>query len=112
MVTAFGLTTQIHADPWYNPRFALPILGMILGTTMNGVSLVLERLVSGAVLSRNAIVAQLMLGAHVRGAMRAVYCALPKSVIGNVSVGIVVVFASVKNSIQSRALSRPMPESL
>jgi len=72
IVTVFGLTTQIHADPWYNPRFALPILGMILGNTMNGVSLGLERLVSGAVLSRNAIEAQLMLGADIGEAMRGV----------------------------------------
>jgi putative ABC transport system permease protein len=72
IVTIFGLTTQIHADPWYNPRFALPILGMILGNTMNGVSLGLERLVSGAVLSRNAIEAQLMLGATIGQALRGV----------------------------------------
>ena len=58
IVTVFGLTTQIHADPWYDPRYALPILGMILGNTMNGVSIGLDRLMSGATLQRAAIEAQ------------------------------------------------------
>jgi len=72
IVTVFGLTTQIHADPWYDPRYALPILGMILGNTMNGVSLGLDRLMSGATLQRAAIEAQLMLGADIKQAMRGV----------------------------------------
>ena len=72
IVTVFALTTQIHAEPWYDPRYALPILGMILGNTMNGVSLGLDRLVSGAHQQRPAIEAQLMLGAEASEAMRGV----------------------------------------
>ena len=72
IVTMFALTTQIHAEPWYDPRYALPILGMILGNTMNGVSLGLDRLVSGATLQRTAIEARLMLGAEAPEAMRGV----------------------------------------
>jgi putative ABC transport system permease protein len=72
IVTVFALTTQIHAEPWYDPRYALPILGMILGNTMNGVSLGLDRLVSGARLQRTAIEARLMLGADASEAMHGV----------------------------------------
>lgn len=72
IVTVFGLTTQIHADPWYDPRYAIPILGMILGNTMNGVSLGLDRLVSGAYNQRAGIEAQLMLGADFKTALRGV----------------------------------------
>ncbi len=72
IVTTFGLTTQISPEPWYNPRYAIPILGMILGNTMNGVSLGLERLLSGAVRERVAIEAQLALGAEAARAMRPV----------------------------------------
>jgi len=72
IVTVFGLATQIHADPWYDPRYALPILGMILGNTMNGVSLGLDRLVSGAQLQRAGIEARLMLGAEAPEAMHGV----------------------------------------
>ena len=45
---------------------------MILGNTMNGVSLGLDRLVSGAHQQRPAIEAQLMLGAEASEAMRGV----------------------------------------
>ncbi len=72
IVTVFGLTTQISPDPWYDPRYALPILGMILGNTMNGVSIGLDRLVSGAVGQRAAIEGRLMLGATATEAMRGV----------------------------------------
>ncbi len=72
IVTVFGLTTQIHADPWYDPRYAIPILGMILGNTMNGVSLGLDRLVNGAHTERAGIEAQLMLGADIGRALQGV----------------------------------------
>ncbi len=72
IVTVFGLVTQIHADPWYDPRYALPILGMILGNTMNGVSLGLDRLVSGPQFQRAGIEARLMLGAEASEAMHGV----------------------------------------
>ena len=32
LVTVFALTTQIRPDPWFDPRYAIPILGMILGS--------------------------------------------------------------------------------
>jgi len=72
IVTVFGLSTQISPDPWYDPRYAIPVLGMILGNTMNGVSLGLDRLVSGAYQQRSAIEAQLMLGADISEAMRGI----------------------------------------
>src|SRR3546814_1491073 len=31
LVTIFALTTAVRPDPWYDPRYALPLLGMILG---------------------------------------------------------------------------------
>ncbi len=62
VVTALALTTQIRPDPWFDPRFALPILGMILGNTMNGVSIGLERLLNAAAEGRSLIEARLALG--------------------------------------------------
>jgi putative ABC transport system permease protein len=61
-VTVLALTTQIHADPWYDPRYAVPLLGMILGNAMTGVSLGLDRLLTGAERERSAIEARLSLG--------------------------------------------------
>ena len=62
IVTVFALSTQFHADPWYDPRYAIPILGMILGNTMTGVSLALDRLLSDADSGRAKIEARLALG--------------------------------------------------
>src|SRR3546814_16083821 len=48
LVTVFALTTQIRPDPWFDPRYAIPLLGMILGNAMTGVSLGLDTLTTGA----------------------------------------------------------------
>jgi len=69
LVTLFALSGQLHADPWYDPRYAIPILGMVLGNTMNGVSIGLDRLVSACVRDRTAIEARLALGAEARVAL-------------------------------------------
>ncbi len=63
LVTVFALTTQIQPDPWYDPRYTLPLLGMILGNTMTGISLGLHSLLNGVVQNRAAVEAQLTLGA-------------------------------------------------
>jgi putative ABC transport system permease protein len=63
LVTLFALTTQISPEPWYNPRYALPLLGMILGNTMTGIGLGLHTLTTGLVRERVAVEARLALGA-------------------------------------------------
>ena len=40
MVTQFVL----KLDPWYMPRYMIPIAGMVFASSMNGVSLAAERL--------------------------------------------------------------------
>lgn len=61
-VTILALATQIRPTPWYDPRYAVPLLGMVLGNAMTGVSLSLDRLLSAANRERAAIEAQLCLG--------------------------------------------------
>jgi putative ABC transport system permease protein len=61
-VTILALTTQVRPDPWYDPRYAIPLLGMILGNGMTGVSLGLDRLLTAAVQDKSAIEARLALG--------------------------------------------------
>ncbi|WNJ99832.1 iron export ABC transporter permease subunit FetB [Thalassospiraceae bacterium LMO-JJ14] len=70
IVLLFTLSTQLHADPWYDPRYAIPILGMILGNTMTGVSLSLDRLLAEADSGRARIEARLALGHSFREAMQ------------------------------------------
>lgn len=62
VVTLLTLTVIINTDPWYTPQYAIPLLGMMLGNTMTGIALGLERLTQAARDQRRQIEARLMLG--------------------------------------------------
>jgi putative ABC transport system permease protein len=62
LVTMFALVTQIQPDPWYDPRYAIPLLGMILGNTMTGIAVGLNTLTSQIKRERPAIETMLALG--------------------------------------------------
>jgi putative ABC transport system permease protein len=61
-VTLLALTVMIGPQPWYEPRYTIPLLGMIMGNTMTGVALSLESLTRLAWQQRGSIEARLMLG--------------------------------------------------
>lgn len=63
VATLFATTLVIGPDPWYAPRYVLPIFGMMLGNALSGTSLVLDAVTSSAVRERTAIEARLALGA-------------------------------------------------
>lgn len=63
LATLFATTLVIGPDPWYAPRYVLPLFGMMLGNAMAGTSLVLDAMTSGAQRERSAIEARLALGA-------------------------------------------------
>lgn len=62
-IAILTLTTIIGTDPWYTPQYAVPLLGMLLGNTMSGISLALDRLTATAWQQRAVIEQRLMLGA-------------------------------------------------
>jgi len=62
LVGAFGLFVVIRIDPWYEPQYAIPILGMILGNTLTAVSLGIERMTQELMSGRNTIEMILALG--------------------------------------------------
>jgi putative ABC transport system permease protein len=62
LVGAIGLFVIIRIRPWYEPQYAIPILGMILGNTLTAVSLGIERMTSELISGRNTIEAILALG--------------------------------------------------
>ena len=70
LVTGLALATALRPTPWYDPRFAIPLLGMILGNTMSGVALGLNTLTTAAARERAAIEARIALGATRWEAMR------------------------------------------
>ena len=43
-LTILALIVIIDTDPWYQPCYAIPLLGMMLGNTMNGIAPGLDRL--------------------------------------------------------------------
>ena len=51
LITAIGLFAVLRIHPWYEPQYVIPILGMILGNTLTGVSLGMER-ITGELQSR------------------------------------------------------------
>ena len=66
IVTVFALTTQVAPDPWYHPRYAVPLLGMVLGNALTGVGLALDALTSGLMTGRAGVEARLALGETIR----------------------------------------------
>src|SRR3569623_2692060 len=63
MMEGMALLGLLRVEPWYSPQYAIPLLGMILGNTLNGISLGLDRL-GGELSGRRAPVeALLALGA-------------------------------------------------
>lgn len=61
--TIIAVAGLIGAEPWTSPRFFLPVLGMVLGNAMTGVSLVLDAVTGAAERERDSIEARLALGA-------------------------------------------------
>jgi len=71
-ITSLGVGVIIGPDPWYAPRYVLPILGMVLGNAMTAMSLVLDTFSETVARERAAIEARLALGAERREAMTGV----------------------------------------
>ena len=56
------LTAIINVDPWYHPQYLIPLMGMLLGNTMNGIAISLDRLLEDAWTQRQLIETRLALG--------------------------------------------------
>ena len=61
-ITVLSLTTVISVTPWYNPQYAIPLLGMLLGNTMTGISLGVDQLTQSAEQQKRLIEQKLLLG--------------------------------------------------
>jgi len=77
-VTVTVTAVVLQTDPWFRPRYFVPLLGMILGNSLTGISLGLDTLLAALVEKRHLVEAELALGAsrweaarpHVREAVR------------------------------------------
>ena len=61
-VTLLALTLVIRVEPWYQPQYLIPLLGMLLGNTMSGVAIALDNLTRHAWEARGQIEARLLAG--------------------------------------------------
>lgn len=62
VICIFCLVVMVKAQPWYHPQYAIPLLGMLLGNTLNGVTLCLNHLRDSYKTQRAVIENRLMLG--------------------------------------------------
>ena len=63
LISAFALGLILRSDPWYAPRHAVPLTGLILGNSLTGISLALDRFTAELVGKRAEVEALLSLGA-------------------------------------------------
>ena len=63
LLSGLALAGIVQVRPWWNPQYAVPILGMVLGNTLTGVSLAVERFTSDVINRRGQIEGLLALGA-------------------------------------------------
>jgi putative ABC transport system permease protein len=64
IVAAYALLVIMRdVQPWYHPQYAIPLAGMILGNSLNGISLGLNRLSEQLATRRDQVEAMLTLGA-------------------------------------------------
>jgi len=71
VVGAVVTQVVVGAQPWYDPQYVIPLLGMILGNSLNGVSLCLERLLEHLSVRRHEVELRLVFGATRAEALRA-----------------------------------------
>ena len=63
-VVTFSMTEiVIGVDPWYQPQYIIPLLGMLLGNGLTGISLAMGRMLDDFKSHRDALEARLALGA-------------------------------------------------
>lgn len=62
LTALLALTTAIRPDPWYDPRYAIPLTGIILGTVLNAGSIALDSVLADFPALAGAIEARLALG--------------------------------------------------
>lgn len=60
---AYTLLVVVQPDPWYDPRYVIPLGGMVMGNGMNAAAIAGDRLVSTLKQQRLAIETHLSLGA-------------------------------------------------
>jgi putative ABC transport system permease protein len=67
-VMAVAIRLTLRLEPWYEPTLVIPLLGMVLGNSVNAVALAAERLENDLRAERDRVELRLALGATSRQA--------------------------------------------
>ncbi len=62
LTVALALATAIRPRPWFDPRYLVPLTGIVLGNVLNAASITLDGVLGGAERERETIEARLALG--------------------------------------------------
>lgn len=68
----YFLFVVVRISPWYNPQYFIPIAGMLIGNSMTGITLGVNRLVDGMTSQKALVEAALMLGATPKVAAKSI----------------------------------------
>lgn len=70
LTVVVALTTAIRPEPWYDPRYAIALMGIVLGSVLNSASIALDAFLSSASHAATEIETRLALGATRHDAVR------------------------------------------
>jgi putative ABC transport system permease protein len=103
-------TFVVRVAPWYNPRYLIPLFGMIVGSAMNAAAIASERLSSEFEARRMEIEAYLALGAsYQRASQQAVRQSLRASLIPTVNGLMVVGIVTLPGMMTGQILAGSSP---
>ncbi len=103
-------TLVVRVHPWHDPRYLIPLFGMIVGSSMNGASIAIERLAGEMEARAGEIEAYLALGANYRQASEeAVRLALRASLIPTVNGLMVVGIVTLPGMMTGQILAGSSP---
>ncbi len=110
LMAAVALGVIVQVRPWYTPQYAIPLLGMILGNTLNGVSLGLDRLGGELSAKRDQVEALLALGAtRWEAAHRPIRQAVKTGLIPTINAMMVVGIVSLPGMMTGQLLAGTSP---
>jgi putative ABC transport system permease protein len=110
LMAAVALGLIVRVRPWYAPQYAIPLLGMILGNTLNGVSLGLDRLGTELSGKRDQVEALLALGAtRWEAAHRPIQQAVRTGLIPTINAMMVVGIVSLPGMMTGQLLAGTSP---
>lgn len=106
------LATEVilRIQPWYNPYYLIPLMGMVIGNSLNSATLAVERLDSDLRNTRDRVEALLALGATSRqAAAAAVHDAMKAAMIPIINSMMVVGLVSLPGMMTGQILGGSVP---